>query len=259
MTDADDRTRTGRLIAAGLVAAGLASWEMLGRGGILPAFFFPAPTSIAAAFWRDLVQGTLVADTRATFVRLAAGLAFGAVPGMAMGLLMGWSPRVRSVLDPIVALVHPIPKLAVLPIVMVIFGLGETSKVVVIALGAFFPMLISAMTGVRQIGTVHFEVAEAYGAGRRQTFSVVVLPGSLPLLFSGLRLAFNVALVFTVAVEFLGAPQGLGKMLWLGWQTMRTEDLYAALAVIAALGIGFNLLLDTAATRLAPWRVERPE
>jgi len=193
----------------------------------------------------------------ATLSRVGLGVLFGAVPGLGLGFAMGWSPRLRVLLDPIVALLHPIPKLAVLPLVMIIFGLGETSRIVVIAIGVFFPMLINAMAGVRQIPAVHFEVAEAYGGRRRHVFAHVILPGSLPSVLTGTRLAFNIGLLLTVAVELITAQHGLGKLIWLAWQTMRTEDLYAALLVISSLGVGFNVVLEQLRRRLVPWHADR--
>jgi NitT/TauT family transport system permease protein len=126
-----------------------------------------------------------------------------------------------------------------------------------IAVGTFFPMLINSMAGVRQISPIHFEVAANYGASPFKVLTRVVIPGSLPLVLVGARLALNIALLFTIAVELVSAREGLGEMIWLAWQTLPTEELYASLAVIGALGVGFNLLLQLSARHLVPWRVER--
>jgi NitT/TauT family transport system permease protein len=118
-------------------------------------------------------------------------------------------------------------------------------------------MLINSMAGVRQLSPIHFEVAENYGANPLQVLTRVVIPGSLPLVLVGARLAVNIALLFTIAVELVSAREGLGEMIWLAWQTLRTEELYASLAVIGALGIVFNLLLQFSARRLVAWHAER--
>ena len=186
-----------------------------------------------------------------------SGALIGGAAGLSLGLLMGWSPRVRAIADPFVAAAHPIPKIAVLPLVLIIFGIGETSKIALIAVAAFFPMLINTMAGVRQIHPLHFEVAKNYGAGPWLVFRRVLWPGSLPLALAGARLALNTALVITVAVELLTARQGLGATIWLAWETMRTERLYVALLATAILGISFNLLLQFVAGRLAPWQIEQ--
>ena len=179
----------------------------------------------------------------------------GGIPGMVLGLLMGWSRRLRIVIDPLIAAAHPIPKIAILPLIMIVFGIGESSKVIVVAVAVFFPMLINTMAGVRHIHPIHFEVAQNYGAGLIKVFTRIVVPGSLPMVLTGARLALNIALLLTIAVELVAAQEGLGAMIWFAWQTMRTEELYASLIVIAALGIGFNLLLQSLTKHLIPWRV----
>jgi len=121
----------------------------------------------------------------------------------------------------------------------------------------FFPMLINTMAGVRQISPIYFEVAKNYGASLFKVLTRVVVPGSLPLVLTGTRLALNTALVLTIAVEVVAAQEGLGEMIWFAWQTLRTEELYATLIVIAALGISFNLILQRLTARLVPWQVER--
>lgn len=240
-----------------IVASALIAWEWSVRSGRLSALFFPAPSTVVLTIVRLLMSGELAVHVRATLVRVTLGFALGGVPGLALGLAMGWSRSLRAALDPLVAAVHPLPKIAVLPLIMIIFGIGESSKVVVVAVGTFFPMLINSMAGVRQISPIHFEVAENYGATPFKVLTRVILPGSLPLVLTGARLALNIALLLTIAVELVSAREGLGEMIWFAWQTLRTEELYASLAVIGALGVGFNLLLQFLAKRLVPWHLER--
>jgi ABC-type nitrate/sulfonate/bicarbonate transport system permease component len=248
-------TERGMLIA--VVAVLLAGWEWGSRTGLVSMLFFPAPSAIFSAFVRTAADGTLLTHVVAALRRVFAGMVIGAGPGLLAGLYLGWSPRLRATIDPVIAFLHPLPKIAVLPLVMIVFGIGEASKVVVVALGTFFPMLIAVMAGVRQIHPETFEAAEAYGANRRQVFAHVVVPGSLPLVLTGIRLSFNIGLLLTVAVELASAQEGLGKMIWLAWQTMRTENLYDALFVLALLGAGFNAVLAAVGHRLTPWHVER--
>jgi len=246
-----------RLVPIGVLIFLTIGWEAGSRAGLFSRLFFPPPSVILSALARTARDGSLVAHAGATLGRVLGGLLLGALPGLLIGLLIGWSPRLRAMVDPVIAVLHPLPKIAVLPLVMIVFGIGEASKIVVVAMGAFFPMLISVMSGVREIHPETFEVAEAYGARRRQIFAHVVVPGSVPLVLTGFRLSFNIALLLTVAVELTTAQEGLGKMIWLAWQTMRTEELYAALLVLALFGAGFNTLLGSIGPRLAPWHVER--
>ena len=200
-----------------------------------------------------ILDGRIATHLTASAIRLGLGFLIGGSIGLLLGLAMGWSARLRAFLDPIIAAVHPIPKIAIFPLIMIIFGIGETSKIVAISIAAFFPMLINSMTGVRQINPVYFEVARNYRASRMKTFSRVVVPGSLPSILSGIRLAVNMSLVISIAVELLAAKEGLGVIIWFSWQTLRIEELYASLIVIAVLGIGINGFIQLLARHFTPW------
>jgi NitT/TauT family transport system permease protein len=239
-----------------ILLTGLLAWEVGARAGIISTLFFPAPTIIARSLMEMIASGELLVDLRSTVSRLCLGLGIGGGLGLLLGLLMGWSRRLRVVVDPFVAAVHPIPKITILPLIMIVLGIGESSKIALVAIATFFPMLINTMAGVKQIRPIHFEVADNYGASQRHIFTHVVLPGSLPLILTGARLALNTALVLTIAVELLTAQEGLGATIWLAWETLRTEELYAVLLVVALLGIGFNWGLQRSTRRLVPWGVE---
>jgi NitT/TauT family transport system permease protein len=147
-----------------------------------------------------IVQGTIFPHIKATVSRLVLGFLIGGSAGLFLGLSMGWSQRLRTIVDPMIAAIHPIPKIAIFPLIMIIFGIGEASKVAAIAIAAFFPMLINSMAGVRQLNPVYFEVTHNYGASAWKTFSRVVFPGSLPSILAGLRLALNTSMVIAIAV-----------------------------------------------------------
>lgn len=247
----------GGLIAAMLAVAVAGVWEVLVRTHAIPGLFLPPPSEIAAALAEEVRAGTMLYHLRVTVLRVVAGVALGGGAGLILGLAMGASRKLRDVGNPIVAALHPIPKLALLPLFMVLFGLGESSKIVVVSAAAFFPMLISAMAGVRQISPVHFDVARNYGASRRQMLMRVELPGSIPMVLTGLRLSANVAFLSAIAVEMVSAHTGLGSQLWLSWQVLRVDLLFATLTVIAILGVSLNAALRWLAWRGAPWLTER--
>jgi len=225
-------------------AAALGVWEAGVRLGFVSPLFFPAPSAIVRTLVRLSTAGTLLVDARTTLLRVLAGSLLGGLPGFALGLAMGWSGRLRHLLDPFVAALHPIPKIALLPLLMIIFGTGETGRVVTVSTAAFFPMLVSTMSGVRQISPTYFQVAASYGAGTGQIVRRVIAPGSLPAVLTGVRLAFNFALLVTVSVELVASRTGLGAVIWLSWETFRTENLYASLVLISALGVGVNAALQ---------------
>lgn len=248
--------RTETLAALALALLVLGAWELAARAGWLSSLLFPAPSAISALLARMWETGELQTNLAMTLFRMLVGLALGGGAGLALGLVMGWSRSTRDFLNPIISATNPIPKVAILPLLMVIFGIGEMSKVIAIALAAFFPMLINTIAGVREISPIHFEVAAGFGAQSRQMFTRVLFPGSLPFIVAGARVALNVALVTTIAVELVSANLGLGAQMLLSWETLRTELLYAALFMVAVVGIVLNLLLDMAAKRLVPWQRE---
>ena len=235
----------------------LTAWELTVRLHFVSATFLPPPTLIVATLAASLWQGAMLENLRVTVIRVSLGLVLGGGLGLVLGLAMGWSERVRSVIDPLIAALHPIPKLALLPLFMVFFGLDEAPKVIVIGATALFPMLLNAAAGVRQISPVHFDVARNYGATRRQMLTRVVLPGSVPMVLTGLRLAGNVAFLSAIAVEMVGSRTGLGAMLWFSWQTLRVDLLFATLTLVALIGVSLNLAFRGLARRGAPWLTER--
>jgi NitT/TauT family transport system permease protein len=228
-------------------------WELCGRSGYLNPLFFPVPSLIAVAFFTMVADGEIQANLSITLFRVFAGFLIGTIPGIAVGLLMGASEKIRLLLDPVVAAIYPIPKLAIFPLFMIIFGIGELSKIMAVAIGCFFLVLINAMAGVRNINRVYFEVAKNYGANKRQLFSRVILPASLPMIFTGIRLALGTSLIVVVGVEFVSANYGIGALIWNAWETFEIEKLYVGIFLCAVLGILFTVVLKWAEVRITPW------
>jgi len=253
---ATGRADVWRLAPMAAFVAIVAIWEWRARAGGISTLFFPAPSAIARTLVEMVRSGEMFGLMGTTLSRLVVGLALGGTIGLVVGLLMGWSDNVRTAVDPIISAVHPVPKLALLPLLLIIFGLGDLPGIIIVAMAAFFPMAINSMAGVRHIPPIHFEVAQNYGAARRQVFKRIVWPGSLPFTLAGARLALNTGFVLTIAVEIILAQGGLGGVIWLVWQTLKTQRLYATLIVIAILGVSFNALLRYVSRRLVPWQAE---
>ncbi len=231
----------------------LLAWEAASRAGLLSRLFFPAPSVILTTLVGMIASGELWAHLFISLQRVAWGFLVGAIPAVVLGLAMGWSGKVRILFEPLIASTLPIPKLVVLPIVMLIFGIGEPSKVVIVAVGAFYPAVINAAAGVAGIREVYFEVARNFGATRWQRFWRVVVPGSLPMVFAGLRLAFGMALLMAVAAEFVAARRGIGALIWLSWETLRTDKLYAGIAAWAVVGVLSSALLGGVRRYVIRW------
>lgn len=251
--------RNERWWPALVIVAALLLWELAARAGWISRLFFPPPSLILLTLARLVWTGALWPALASTLFRLAAGVLIGGGAGLLLGWLMGASRPVRIALDPIVAALHPLPKLAIFPIFLILLGIGEASKVALLATVAFFPMLINTLAGVQQIDHTYWEAATNYGATGRALVRRVILPGSLPLVLVGLRLAVNSALVVAIAVEMLSAQVGLGATIWLAWQTLRTEELYAILVVIGGLGLVVNGLLHLTTRGLVPWQIHTNE
>ncbi len=232
--------------------------EGLVRVGVIDNLFVPAPSSVGLVLWKLFSTGAITEHLAETLSRITVGLIVGSGIGVTMGLGMGASRRLRRMFDPIVAALHPIPRLAFFPLLIVIFGVGEASKLGAVALGAFFPMLLNTVAGVRGMNPVYLDLARNHGATRAQLFGRILLPGSLPMMLTGLRLSSNVAFHATIGIEMVGSRTGIGSLLWLSWQTFRIDQLYAVLVIIAALGIGLAALIGALTARATPWQVNHP-
>lgn len=249
-------TSTFRYLPAITFTVFLLVWEVTANAGMISTSFFPPPTKIWMSLLKLIGNGELASALQATLFRFLTGLLCGAIAGALLGLAMGWWPRLHAFLSPFVAAIYPIPKTAIFPILMIIFGIGEGSKFVAILMAAFFPMLITSLAGVHQINKVYFEVGKNYGARGHHVLTHILLPGSLPSLLAGLRLSTNMAFVISISVEIVSARTGLGVLLWFGWQTFRVSEIYAVLVVISLLGITINYLMDRLTKTLIPWMGE---
>ena len=232
----------------------LALWELVVRTGLVDARFFPAPSSIVGDFVQFLVSGELLSNTLTTLQRVAFGFFIGAIPGVALGLLVGVNRIARAVIEPIVAILYPIPKIAILPLILLIFGIGESSKYAIVAIGVFFIMLINTAAGVRQIESIYLDVARVFEIRRRSFYLRVLLPGALTNVFAGIKLSIGIAIVLAVAAEFTAAKSGLGFQIWNAWQTLQVERMYVALVMVSILGYALTLLGNALEDLLVPWR-----
>lgn len=229
-------------------------WELLVRLGLLDSRFFPAPSSIVSTFIRLLVSGELFTHVSISLVRIAVGFLIGGIPGLLLGILMGLSRIVRAALNPMVGALYPIPKTAIFPLLLVIFGIGEPSKYAFVAIGVFFIVLLNTMAGVMGIEPVYLDVGKNFGASRRDVFFTIALPGALPMIFTGIRLAWGNALLLIVVAELLGARTGLGAFIWSAWQTFQIEHMYVGFVVVSFIGYVSFLILDELQRWFIPWK-----
>lgn len=230
-------------------------WEITARVEIIDPRFFPPPSEIAMAGVSMLGDGELVTHTVPTLARLLVGGGLGAIAGVAVGLLMGVSRPLNAAVGPLFSALYPLPKIAIFPILLMIFGPTEIPKIIAVFITTFFVMQINTVSGVRAIDTRLLEAGAAYGATGLDRFRFVILPGAMPFVFSGLRTATGTAVVVITAVEFTGASNtGLGYLIWNSWQLFLPEKLYVGLVVIGGIGALLTWGLAALERVVLPWR-----
>ncbi len=241
-------------LAASLVA--LALWEVLARAGVLRPAFFPPPTEVARTLAGLAAGRAIWGHAAATVARLAAAFLLALLPGTVLGVAMGWWAPVRLAADPLVRLLFPIPSIAFFPVVIYYLGLNDLGLVITAAITPFLMIVVQAAAAVEGLDRTLLEAGRHYGAAGGRLFTRVILPAALPPLFVGYRLALGVGLIVTVAAELVMGKGGLGGFLWHSWQILRIEEMYVALALIAALGVLVTYGLEALADRLMPWQVD---
>ncbi len=275
-----------RTLAFGFPVLALVAWQLIVDAGILSPLWFPQPTRIARALWDVSVNFDRFSETSligrpwlipsrfmsdglsgvwglfaeshvwATLGRVGAGFVIGAIPGILLGVVMGVNRTVRLMLDTTLSAIYVLPKIAIFPIVMLLFAdpFGEGPKIAVVALSVFFLMAINTMAGVRDIDPVLLMAGRNYGASGFQMFRHVIIPAAMPVIFAGLRLALGTALIVIISIEFLRAKQGVGFMTFYYWEVLNPEKMYAGLVVVMILGVVLTYGLLALQRKLMPWQ-----
>lgn len=251
-----DPFRTRRLVELLLTVAGpalvIGIWELLSRTGQIDSRFWPPPSVL----WETAVEmsrdGTLFDNLLITVERIVFGFTLGTIPGIVLGLAMGLFWPIRTFFMPISTVIYAIPKIAILPFMIIAFGTGELSKMVTVALSIFFLVALSTMNGVLALDRSYRDVAKNLGASRFELFTTVALPGALPSIFTGMRLALGFALVVVVGTEFVSAKDGLGYLIWNSYQTLLIKPMFVGLATTALLGWGLTIVLGLLETWALP-------
>jgi len=246
----------GRHQALGLVVPVLviSLWETLAREAIVPANWVPAPTTIAATL-RDLwMTGDLAVHVEATLVRVASGMALGATLGTAIGLVTGQSTTMHRLLDPTLQALRNIPSMAWAPLFLLWMGIGEISKVTLIAVGVFFPVYLNLVSGIANIDHKLVEVGLLYRLNHQQFARRILLPAALPAYLVGLRSGLGLGWMFVVAAEIMGASRGLGYLMVDGQTTSRPELVISSILLFAILGKLSDAGLELLGRRCLRWK-----
>jgi ABC-type nitrate/sulfonate/bicarbonate transport system permease component len=221
---------------------------------LLDARFFPAPSSVIVELVLLAQSGQLFIDIGWTLLRVVIGTLLGTIPGVVLGIFLGLSPLVRAFVQPAISALYPVPKIALFPLVMLIFGIGEASKWAIVAVAVFFQVFYSTLAGVVNIDRIYLDVASNFKASRWQTFYSVAIPGALPFIFTGFQLGLGMALIVVVIAENFGTQVGVGFLIWRSWQIFEVRDMYVGLIVVALMGYCFQLLLQRLQKAIIPWK-----
>ncbi|MFI6217624.1 ABC transporter permease [Nocardia brasiliensis] len=249
-----NRRRRDLLLAVGCPILLLAGWQLAARLDLIDAQLFPPPSAVLARWAQLAGSGELREHVSATLYRLSVGYFSGACGGVVVGCAMGrWRP-VAAALGPLFSALYALPKVAVLPLLLLIFGLTETPKILSVAITVFFVLQINTFAGMRQIDPRILEAATAYRAVGWRLWRFVLLPTCLPAIFTGLRIAAGLGVAVVIAVEFVAANSGIGYLIWNSWQLFQPERMYAGLLTAALLGACLTGAITAAEFVAMPWR-----
>ncbi|MCW2620532.1 MAG: Nitrate/sulfonate/bicarbonate transporter permease, permease protein [Frankiales bacterium] len=248
---------TGRLLRATVaIALFLALWEIAPRVGLADRTFLPPFSEVAQAWWGLVQDGSLRDNTEASLKRALGGFVLAVLIAVPLGLALGWYRPLAEVLNPLLEVFRNTAALALLPVFVLVLGIGETSKIAIVTYSCVWPVLLNTMAGVQGVDPLLVRSARSMGLSAPQLFRKVVLPGAVPTIFTGVRLAGAFSILVLLAAELVGAKAGLGYLITASQSSFQIPDMYAAIVTISLLGLVLNqalLLLERRATR---WRVD---
>lgn len=237
------------------VAVVILAWELACIILALNPIYLPQPTRIVVALFDMFRNGGLTTDLIATLSRIFGGFFIALFFGVALGVWMAVSVRVRAIADNFIAALYPLPKVTLIPLLIIWLGTGGPFMLTISMLGAFFPIVINTVLGISQCDQGLVLAARDLGASRRQIIRMVLLPSAIPSIFAGIRLGLGVSIILVVAAEMVVGKVGLGARLYLAGQVLETEQVFAVLIVLATLGIVVTKIQDAIDVRLGHWRV----
>jgi len=232
----------------------LAFWEFISGTGRVTALLLPTPVAVLQSAITLMANGTLPVDIAVSLGRVIVGFFAALCIAVPLGVFMGLSRTVTDGVNPLVEIVRPVPPIAIIPIAMLWFGIGETSKVFLIAYGAFFPILLNTISGFRAIDPIHIRAVQSLGAGRWQIIRYVVLLSAFPHIVVGARLGMGMGFIVLVAAELIAADSGLGFLIQDARQHFMSDQIFVGIIAIGILGLLLNQSLSVLERRIVPWR-----
>jgi ABC-type nitrate/sulfonate/bicarbonate transport system permease component len=239
------------------VIAFLVAWQLAANARIWSRLFLPGPADVVEAFV-DLVRGgELAVDVAVSAQEFGVGYLLASIVAIPLGMMLGWYPRFRYALDPFVTFLYATPRIVLLPLFIIWFGIGVESKIAVVFLGAFFAILINTTAGVRSLDTQLIRVARSLGGDDLVIFRTIALPASVPFILTGMRLGLGHALIGVVVGEYVAAQHGVGRFMMIAGQTFQSSTLFAGLFIIASAGLVMTLVLQRLERHFDAWRPQR--
>lgn len=242
------------LVGAAFLLGLVALWQLGSSAGVIAELTLPSPAAVLRALWRMAASGELWRNLAASLYRLLLGWVLGATAGVVVGVLMGTVTAARSAGGAFVAAVFPIPKVALLPLFIIWFGIGEWSKVATIAFGSFFPMAINAAAGVDGVARSLVRMGQSFGLPNAAIVRGVILPGAMPGIVAGMRVSSSIAIILLVAAEMIGAEDGIGALVLAAGNLYQTDRLLAGVVVLSCLGLCVSWAIGRLERRVLRWR-----
>jgi NitT/TauT family transport system permease protein len=247
------RNQERRIISLTAVVIFFALWELIGRSGMVRPILISSPSRIwTAGIW--LFENGLWSDIAVSLMEFALGYGAAVLIAVPLGLAMGWSPRLNAVIDPFAQALNATPRVALVPVIMIWLGIGLASKVAVVFLGAFFPILLGAVAGVQNTDDLLLRCARSFGATNHQIFRTVIVPSSVPWLVTGMRIGVGRAVVGVVVAELIAATAGIGHMMAVAGATFQTDKVFVGILMLAGFGYLTSSLLRRIENRYQDWK-----
>ena len=243
----------GSVLSAVVAMILLGGWEYSVRAGIIPAFLLPAPSKVLIQLYADLMQESVRVDIYYTLAEILLGFALAAVVGLLCGAAIALIPMVDKILSPYITCLQTIPKPAIAPLLIIWFGFGISSKIVIVALIAFYPIVVNAVVGFRGSDPRQILLMRVMKASRWQIFRMVQLPNALPFLMAGMQIAMVFSVIGAIVGEFLGASRGLGALIIQRQSAMDVAGVFSVLVVLSTVGIVLSAIIKALSKKLVFW------
>jgi NitT/TauT family transport system permease protein len=247
----------GLILGSISILSVLVAWEAAWQAKLISPLFFSGPSAIARQAAYAWTKGNLKGDLVYSGTNFVLGFVGASLAGIAAGIVIGWYKTVRLLLDPLLNALYSTPRVAMIPLILIWFGIGMWSKVFIVFISAFFPVLVNTVGGMRAIDHDLLRAARAYCASDWQIFKTVAIPGAVPFILTGIRQGVALGLIGVVVGEMFGGSQGVGFMVAYGGQTFATDTLFVGVFIIAAAGIVLTWFAERLERRFSRWRPER--